>query len=161
MSHITVNKRSELAIASKSERVFGKVQELADEINMKVNNKKTQMLCIHASNFSNVRSYIRTDDDDIVPGDTLKILGFNFSCDPSANYHVLGVIDKLYSKLWTLRFLKRSEMSEERLFVCLCVWKGAPLVRAKGGVPSLWGPIFPPLGHGFASVPHLLRSGAY
>ena len=47
----------------------------------------------------------------------MKILGFNFSHEPNAIFHVCGVIDKLYNRLWTLRFLKKSGMGTNKLMV--------------------------------------------
>ena len=73
------------------------------------------MLCVHASKFNDVYTYIRTNSDDIVSTDTLKILGFNFGTSPDATRHVSGVIDKLYSRLWSLRFLKKSGMGRNEL----------------------------------------------
>ena len=61
LSHISVHKRKLKVLAVKSESVFGQVQSLAAEINMKVNEKKTQLLCISASKNNVVKSYIRTD----------------------------------------------------------------------------------------------------
>ena len=55
------------------------------------------MLCIHANRDSN------------------KILGFTFGTEPNACTHVSKVIDSMYSKLWTLRFLKKSGMSRDNL----------------------------------------------
>ena len=114
-SHTTVNKRQINALAQKSETLFEKVRQLATSINMRVNCKKTQMLCISASHFNEVNSYIRTEDGDLKSGNNLKILGFQFSSEPNANYHVSNLIDKMYGKLWTLRFLKRSGMSKDKL----------------------------------------------
>ena len=42
----------------------------------------------------------------------LKILGFK---EPNAVFHVTGVIEKFYGKLWTLRFLKKSGMKSSDL----------------------------------------------
>ena len=53
------------------------VRKLAVEINMKVNEKKTQVLCIHANKSSEVTSYIRTESGDINSSDQLKILGLD------------------------------------------------------------------------------------
>ena len=82
---------------------------------MKVNSAKTQMLCISASKNNEVTSYIRTDRNEIRSGEGLKILGFNFDKRPNAAHHVTIVINKLYGKLWTLRFLKRSKMAPSNL----------------------------------------------
>ena len=83
---------------------------------MKVNNQKTQLLCIHANKISSVKTYIKTDTGEIESTDTLRILGFDFNNIPSATHHVMGVIDRLYNKLWTLRFLKKSGMDQQNLF---------------------------------------------
>ena len=77
---------------------------------MRVNDKKTQILCIHPSSNDNVTSYIRAGSGEILSKDTLKILGFHFDHTPTATKHVTETINNFYSKLWTLRFLKRSGM---------------------------------------------------
>ena len=82
---------------------------------MKINQKKTQLLCVHDNKFNRITSYIRTDGNEIVSGNSLKILGFNFNSCPTATHHVSGVIEKFYGKLWTLRFLKRSGMPCDEL----------------------------------------------
>ena len=74
------------------------------------------MLCIYANNNNVISSHIMTNEGTrIVSTDTLKILGFHFSNEPNANLHVSKVIDRLYSKLWTLRFLKKSGMNRSNM----------------------------------------------
>ena len=82
---------------------------------MKVNGKKTQILCIHNNNFANVSSYIRTETGEITSTNRLKILGFYFDQTPSATCHVTEIISRFYGKLWTLRFLKKSGMGTDGL----------------------------------------------
>ena len=45
----------------------------------------------------------------------MKILGFNFDNRPNANGHVEKVVEKFYSRLWTIRFLKRSGLQQDKL----------------------------------------------
>ena len=117
MSHISVNKCKLKVLAQKSEKVFNNVQNMADNINMKVNAAKTQMLCINPSINNDIKSYIRANEtsEEIVSGDSLKILGFNFNSEPSAVFHVTGIIEKFYGKLWMLRFLKKSGFKPDQL----------------------------------------------
>ena len=69
------------------------------------------MLCIAPGSSSIVSSHINTGTGERINStNQLKILGFNFNTEPNAVYHVTGVIEKLYSRLWTLRFLKKSGM---------------------------------------------------
>ena len=114
-SHITTSKRKITALAQKSEVMFDKIADMATEINMRVNKAKTQLLWIHANKNSEIRSYIRTNEGEIMSGDQLKILGFLFNKDPSAVYHVEQLVEKLYKKFWSLRYLKKSGMAEEKL----------------------------------------------
>ena len=116
-SHITTKKRVIKANAPKSEQLFEKIGVMASEINMRVNQSKTQLLCIHANKNSVVNSYINTDSGVIESGDALKILGFQFNNSPDASYHVGEVILKFYNRLWTLRFLKRSGMDRAGLLL--------------------------------------------
>ena len=109
-SHISMKKTRLKVLANKSESLFNNVKDLAADINMKVNNKKTQLLCIHASKNYEVSSYIRQEPEEMVSSESLKILGFTFHNRPDAVAHVTAVIDNMYGKLWTLRFLKRSGM---------------------------------------------------
>ena len=114
-SHITVNKRKLHVLAQKSERVFKEVESLANSINMKVNAKKTQRLCVHANRNNVVDSYIKTGEEEIKSTDSLKIVGFHFNSEPNAVFHVCKTIDKFYNKLWTLRFLKKSGLGQNNL----------------------------------------------
>lgn len=82
---------------------------------MKVNKKKTQILCIHANKSDVVTSYIRTEEGEITSGKTLKILGFHFDQNPNAVYYVTQIVGNMYKKLWMLRFLKKSGMSSQDL----------------------------------------------
>ena len=82
---------------------------------MRVNSKKTQVLCIHSNVDSTVSSFINTHEGKIESGSSLKILGFNFSNAPNAVHHVCTVIDKFYRKLWTLRYLRKSGMDSSNM----------------------------------------------
>ena len=75
-SHITQGIRTIQTHAEQSETLFKKVQSLAHDINMKVNETKTQLLCIHPFKNDTVSSYIKTQDNVLKSGETLKILGF-------------------------------------------------------------------------------------
>ena len=101
--------------AKKSEQLFGLVQAKAHDIGMRVNEKKTQMLCMHACKNNLISSYIRVGNGSIQSTNELKILGFKFNQDPTAIHHVNSLIDKFYSRLWTLRFLKKGGMSKPDL----------------------------------------------
>ena len=95
--------------------MFSEISELAREINMKVNKAKTQLLCIHANRDCDINSYIKTPLGDIESKESLKILGFTFNKEPNATFHVTELVNKMYRKLWSLRFLKKSGMQPDKL----------------------------------------------
>ena len=137
-SHISVHRRKLKVLAQKSEKIFNNVQSVANDVGMKVNARKTQLLCIHASNNNEITSYIRNGGDEIVSTNTLKILGFNFSPEPSAVFHVTTVINKFYGKLWTLRFLKKSGMKQQDL---LKIYES--VLRPSEYSSIIYGPLIP------------------
>ena len=114
-THITTRKTAINVRAKKSERLFGRLNNLASEIGMKVNGKKTQLLCINPCVHNSVHSYIRHEGERIESAEELKILGFTFDHRPNANRHVETIIEKFYRKLWVLRFLKKSGLDNDRL----------------------------------------------
>ena len=110
LRHVTTGRQRIKVRALKSEMQFVRVGELAEEIGMKVNNNKTQTLCIHSDKSSEVSSYINAGSGTVESGEMLKILGLYFNTEPNAIKHVTVTIEKFYRKLWTLRFPKGSGM---------------------------------------------------
>ena len=115
MSHITTKKCSLDIRAIKSERLFTRINEKANDIGMQVNSEKTQMLCIHSCVNNNVKSHIKYGNEKISSTEGLKILGFTFDTKPNANKHVELLIQRFYSKLWSLRFLKKSGLEPDKM----------------------------------------------
>ena len=114
-SHITTRKCKLFVRALKSEKLFMRVNRLAAEIGMRVNGQKTQMLCIHPCIHNDVETHIMTENSRISSAKSLRILGFNFDSMPNATHHVRLTIEKFYSRLWTLRFLKKGGLPEHKL----------------------------------------------
>ena len=115
LSHITQDKCQLRMRAKGSENLFNNINRLAEDIGMQVNSSKTQMLCINPCIHNRVKTHIIHGGERIESAMTMKILGFNFDSRPNANYHVETLIERFYSRLWTLRFLKRSGISQDNL----------------------------------------------
>ena len=113
--HLTTQKTRIVSKAIKSERLFARINTLAGEIGMQVNSQKTQMLCINPRNHLEINTYLEHNNELITSSDTMKILGFTFDSRPNASRHVETTIEKFHSRLWTLRFLKKSGLDEGRL----------------------------------------------
>ena len=77
---------------------------------MKVNDSKTQMLCMSPS-VHKCKSYLITNDGTrIESSESLKLLGFHFDEQPSPHAQVEAMVSKFRRRLWSLRYLKKSGM---------------------------------------------------
>ena len=114
-SVVTISQNRQLTSvhAWKSEEVMNTVTVRAERIGMKVNQAKTQLLCISASNSSDISSYIKHGNQKIVSGQELKILGFKFSTQPTVKLHVSYMLEKARKKLWILRHVKKAGVGED------------------------------------------------
>ena len=63
-AHISTKKTEVKILARKTEHLFNTVTELATETGMRVNAKKTQLLCIHANKGSNINNRANNDCQD-------------------------------------------------------------------------------------------------
>ena len=109
-------KRRVLAHAQHCEKNFAAVKAAATAIQMNVNGKKPQLLCISGNLDNDVNTYIRVDNrTEIQGGVELKLLGFWFGRKPNADAHIEHICDKFRSRLWALRHLKRAGMPQTDL----------------------------------------------
>ena len=113
--HITEKKQETLVHAHKSEDLFRSVSIKAANIGMKVNQKKTQLLCVSPSLNSEIKSYIKYDNEKIVSTSELKILGFIFGDKPTVKPHIDYMLMKAKKKLWSLRHVKRAGLGTDGL----------------------------------------------
>ena len=92
--------------APRSEQVFDRSARRATGRGMKVNQKKTTVLCI--SDAISFRPEVRLDvgDGEVVSSPTLKVLGFTFSDTPSVNAHAELLVKRLRTRTWALSQLR-------------------------------------------------------
>ena len=70
--------------ARECQRFFETVKHNAERIGMKVNDNKTQLLCLNAVKDKDVNTYIKLQDGSRISGqETLKQLGFTFGNHPN------------------------------------------------------------------------------
>ena len=115
ITHFTTSKSTSLVHAPGQEALFKKLGGISSDMGMVINQSKTQTLCISPATHSKVKSYINLDGERIQSGPTLKILGFSFDERPGVHLHVELMLNKVRNKLWTLRHLKRSGLSQDDL----------------------------------------------
>ena len=64
---------------------------------MKLNNQKTQMLCIQPALEKEVSSFLYADGQRIDSGEELKVVGFKFGKKPNVNAHFNYMTCLLYT----------------------------------------------------------------
>ena len=109
------NRQTTLIHAKKSETFFKRVEERSSRLGMKINAKKTQLLCVSPSG-SDTRSFVRISGDERTESDdSLKICGYRFGTKPSVSEQGEALERKFNERAWVLRNLKRSGFSKPDL----------------------------------------------
>ena len=83
------------------------MNEEASAKDMKLNAKKTTIICISAAHSFEPKSYIKLNDDVIISGKSLKLLGFHFNTTLSVGAHVATILRKIHYRTWFIHNLKR------------------------------------------------------
>ena len=95
---------------------FTTVKKGATDIGMKVNDDKTQLLCINAVTARQVEVYFKLPNGQKIKGQTsLKQLGFTFGQKPNMDEHCAAMALKFRRRLWYLRHLKSAGIPGEDL----------------------------------------------
>ena len=93
-----------------------------EEINMKINVKKTQLLVVSPQNGCKVTAAIDAEPEAIKSVDKLKLVGFTFGEDPGAGAHVTAVTEKFKKKVWMLYKLRGAGFKGVPLFKLYCCY---------------------------------------
>ena len=114
--HTFSQNKTKIAVrAKRSENFYNVVTTNANQIGMRVNLKKTQMLTISAALHSDVESYVKIDQTIIHSQNTLKILGFQFGSRPDIGVQVETMSRKFRRRVWILRHLKKASIPQIHL----------------------------------------------
>ena len=105
---ITTGKEVCTLHASSCEEIFHTVRNNAEKIKMKVNNKKTQLICIAPNQVITTNSFIEIDGETIMSQDSLKLLGFVIGSDGTMNKQVQHIIKRSTATIWMIRRLKQA-----------------------------------------------------
>ena len=99
--------------AAQGQKLFDFVKENAASKGMKLNPKKTTLLCLSAAKTYKPKTYIRTgeDNDIIISGSALKLQRFHFDSNPTAAAHVKAILKKVRYRTWSIHNLKQLEVS--------------------------------------------------
>ena len=119
-SHITTKKEHRSVHAGDLENEFKKIARNSKEVGMRINGKKTQLLCVSNSINYTVQSHLVVGDERIWSGERLKILGMMFDSRGTMGAHMGELKKKFNARIWILRHLRRANLEKEKLTRVYC-----------------------------------------
>ena len=108
ISTFSQNKEIKEVHAGRCEDIFNVIATNASQVGMRVNTKKTRLLCITPAIHGNVNTYIHHRGETIRSEDSMVLLGFKFGNRPSVAAHVDFIREKFNSRAWMVRHLVQS-----------------------------------------------------
>ena len=109
--------------ATQGQALFDTVRREAASKGMRLNPNKTSLLCISAARSYEPKTYINLSGGEgdgesvIISGKSMKLLGFHFNNNPSAEAHINAILKKVRYRTWYIHNLKRLGLSPAGLLV--------------------------------------------
>ena len=98
------------------QNAFRTIVRRSGERGMKVNSRKTAMVCVSGAQTYRAKSHIMTaEGEKIESGDSMKVLGFTFSGKPTVHAHVKSLCRGMRKRFWVLYHLRRAGFSNDEL----------------------------------------------
>ena len=101
-AHITQEKEIRRIHATECQKIYETIVENPAAISMKVNPKKSKLLCISSVRNYEVSSFVKIDGEEHDSCESLKILGYTFGNKPSAEEHVKAIRKEYATKSWAI-----------------------------------------------------------
>ena len=129
--HISGTNPTEWIPADTIERAMNHISQRACDIGMRVNAKKTQLVCLSIENGYQSTASITAGEDMIVGKDNMKLLGFQLSVGMHAQ--VQFIREKFRRSFWSLINLRQAGMIGDQLFSMYTVFV-RPLIETNAVV---------------------------
>ena len=120
--HITSGPTIETIAPDGLGHALGVIAERANDIGMKVNVGKTQLLCLPPRNGCSTSASIATSNGPVHSGKTMKLVGFTFGSDLSVSAHVDTIREDYRVKIWFLFHLREAGIKHMSLYKLYCCY---------------------------------------
>ena len=115
--HITTEKTIESFNDLQVGRDFDKLSVRAEDIGMKINEGKTQLLIVSPPNGCDTGESLTTRGGMVIESvSKMKLVGFTFGSSPDVSAHIEALEDRYRSKKWMLYHLRDAGFRGEQLF---------------------------------------------
>ena len=118
--HVSTNKTVQHLTPEMLQTALLNLKEGAEKIGMKINTKKTQLLCISPNNGCTTTASISVGGDTIEDVETLRLVGYTFDRNPNTRAHTAEIAAKFRKKVWMLYHLREAGIKGMRLFKLYC-----------------------------------------
>lgn len=114
--HFTTRTTVEEIFPEATSDLLASIITRTEEIGMKVNCSKTQLICISLDNGCKTQATIHINGTTIEGQEQMKLLGYMFGNTPDANAQFECIRKKFRARFWSIIHLRRSGISGMRLF---------------------------------------------
>ena len=114
--HFTTRQTVEEVPAPLTQLFMNNLVSKANDIGMRVNCKKTQLLCVTPDNGCLAECKITVGNESISAGSSLKLLGFMLNSKGDMSDQCRMIKDKFRAKFWSLIHLKRAGLRGKDLY---------------------------------------------
>ena len=121
--HYTTETTREVFGSLALEDDFGRLSCRADDIGMRINQKKTQLLVISPQNGCHTSAVVSgANGDEIRSVESMRLVGFTFGESPTAGKHVEEIEAQYKRKKWMLYHLRDAGLREMQLYRLYCCY---------------------------------------
>ena len=114
--HISATQPLEEVDARAAGDAMANIVKRTEEIGMRVNAKKTQVVCISTNNGYQTTASLNVGNEQIRSQPAIKLLGFVIDDCPGVGGQIKLIKDKFRARFWTLIHLRRAGIAGGRLF---------------------------------------------
>lgn len=114
--HINSNTPTERVLPAGLPPLMAALVEAAKAVGMKINCKKTQMMCYSPDNGYETSASFVVDGEEIRTQENVKLLGYMLGTTPGASAQVEMIRKKFRARFWSLIHLRRAGIFGMRLF---------------------------------------------
>ena len=114
--HISTGRPEEMLDARQLEAFLEALSNKADSIGMRVNCRKTQLMCVSPDTGYATWAAVKSDGIEIRSQQTLKLLGFMMGTGPGVSDHFDLLRRKFRARFWALIHLRRAGIKGIKLF---------------------------------------------
>ena len=101
-NHVIGEDGRKVSRASLAQNLFRQITRVAESMGMRVNTNNTFMLCISDPQTNDAAAFLEDGEGSRIElGDSMKILGINFSISPNVSAQVEAIFRKFRSRVWT------------------------------------------------------------